>query len=394
MKRPIITITYACLLLVCVLLMSRRAEAYPWMIRHQYQGCAQCHTDPSGAGLLTMYGRAQGELLLRTRYGSERNAQEAGKVGNFLFGAFELPEWLNLGVQYRGMYMVVHPPGGPTDTRFVQMQADAGAQVTAGRFRAYGTVGYEPSGASPAIVTSNLVSREHWVGVDLGEDKDFFLRAGRIMLPFGLRIIEHNMWVRQATRTDINAAQQHGVSLAYNGESVRGEIMGIAGNYQIRPDAFRERGYSGFVELSPMTGVGVGASSLVTYAKQDYLLLTSNTRQVHGVFARASPAQPLVIMMEADYLRESPSGMPSASGGTGMLSLDVEPTQGVHLMSAIEALQRGRPNEKLSLGTWLTAMWFFAPHADLRIDGIRQQVSAGGTLIGVTTVLVQAHVFL
>src|SRR4051812_21873295 len=48
---------------------SARADAYPWMIRHEYTGCAICHGDPTGGGVLTPYGRAQGDLLLRTHYG-------------------------------------------------------------------------------------------------------------------------------------------------------------------------------------------------------------------------------------------------------------------------------------------------------------------------------------
>ena len=44
------------------------AHAYPWMIRHGYSGCGVCHVDPSGAGLLTDYGRAQSELLMATRW--------------------------------------------------------------------------------------------------------------------------------------------------------------------------------------------------------------------------------------------------------------------------------------------------------------------------------------
>jgi len=82
---------------VAVLLLgSRPASAYPWMIRHQYQGCVPCHADPSGAGLLTEYGRAMGENVLRTRYGSpppdeppiyartRENLSAAGKQADFL----------------------------------------------------------------------------------------------------------------------------------------------------------------------------------------------------------------------------------------------------------------------------------------------------------------------
>jgi hypothetical protein len=393
MARPPPALLAAVLLALCLLAYPRSAEAHSWMIRHQYAGCSMCHTDPSGAGLLTPYGRAQGELLLRTRYGAERDAEEPGKAGEFLLGVVTLPDWLLLGGNYRGMYVLTHPRGGRTDQAWLNMQADVAAHVSAGPIRAYGSVGYAQSGALGAVVAGNLVSREHWLGAAFG-DETYLVRAGRIMLPFGLRIIEHTLWVRQATRTDINAAQQHGVAFAWSAERWRGELMAIAGNFQTRPDAFRERGYSGYVDWSVADTVSLGASSLVTHAREDFRLLVANTRQAHGLFARAAPVHPLVVSVEADYVHEAPEGMPSASGHAGLLSLDLEAIQGLHLMSAVETRDRGRPGERLSLGGWLSGAWFFAPHADLRLDVARHQVSSGGALVGITTVLGQVHVFL
>ena len=60
-------------------LCESKAHAYTWMIRHGYSGCMPCHTDPSGAGPLTQYGRAQGELLMQTRYGAP--TEEASSRG-------------------------------------------------------------------------------------------------------------------------------------------------------------------------------------------------------------------------------------------------------------------------------------------------------------------------
>src|SRR5262249_26267225 len=82
-----------------VLSMARPATAYPWMIRHQYQGCVPCHADPSGAGLLTEYGRAMGENVLRTRYGSKA-PDEMPVYARFAFGV-PMPDWLILGGSFR-----------------------------------------------------------------------------------------------------------------------------------------------------------------------------------------------------------------------------------------------------------------------------------------------------
>src|SRR5258708_2136597 len=82
-----------------LILVSSRADAYPWMIRHGYTGCMPCHTDPSGgAGALTEYGRAQSDLLLRMRYGMTSDSGEADRTSGLLFGLIApLPEPLRFG---------------------------------------------------------------------------------------------------------------------------------------------------------------------------------------------------------------------------------------------------------------------------------------------------------
>src|SRR5215472_1180424 len=83
--------------------LSRPAQAYPWIIRHEYSACIPCHADPSGGGLLTEYGRAQSEILLRTPY--TKATDDPGKLGDFLFGAFTLPDALLLGGDAREAYL-------------------------------------------------------------------------------------------------------------------------------------------------------------------------------------------------------------------------------------------------------------------------------------------------
>src|SRR5690606_27784727 len=122
----------------------------------------------------------------------------------------------------------------------------------------------------------NLLSRTHWLGFDLGANDEYLLRLGRMNLPFGVRIPEHTMWAREATRTDRESDQQHGIALAYTGDTFRMEAMGIAGNFQINPDKYRERGYSLYFEYFPTPYVALGASSMLTFAQEDRLLLKRN----------------------------------------------------------------------------------------------------------------------
>jgi hypothetical protein len=391
----------ASLAVLAVLAWARPAQAYAWMIRHDYTGCAQCHADPSGGSLLTAYGRAQGELLLRTQYGPPPD--DPTKVASFLWGLFETPDWLLLGGDLRTLTLHQTTPGAPALNDTFLMQADLTGQVTVGRVRANGSLGYAQKGALKAAIThnpqDNLVSRAHWIGVDIGEDRNWLLRAGRMNLPFGIRSIEHTLWVRARTRTDINDGQQHGVALAYNGGNLRGEVMGIAGNFQVNPDASRERGFSGYVEWDPTGNIAAGASSLVTYADRDIDLQTQLLRHAHGLFARWSPFGALVVLSEADMLVQSqPATRTHAAetllGFAGMLQADYEPLQGVHLVATGELLDATLSRTGASYGGWATLQWFVAPHMDLRADAIWQSLASTGASVSSTTLLAQLHLFL
>ena len=370
---------------------SSPAWAYSWMIRHGYTGCVTCHADPSGSGLLTAYGRAQSDLLLRTRYASG-TPEEADKSAGTAFGLVPPPDWLLLGGQFRGLGMLAKPDGQKWSTALVLMQADLAAQISVGGFRANGSLGVVQSSASRASVVGNVVSREHWLGYSFNDDA-FLVRAGRMNLPFGLRILEHTMFVRVRTRTDINDAQEHGVSFAYSGEFLRGEIMGILGNYQLSPDAYRERGYSGYVEVTPAERVALGLSSLVTHSSADLYLQVADTRQAHGAFARLSPWPVLAILAESDLVLHSPRGLPSETGLANLLMVDAEPLQGLHFLGAAESYKQ-QAGQGTSFALWAGSNWFFAPHADVRLDLLRRSDVTGNVRLDSTALLAQMHVFL
>lgn len=395
----LVRLALAALASLCVVLVAEQAFAYPWMIRHDYAVCSACHADPSGAGLMTLYGRAQSEVLLRTRYGQVPEDEDPSKLGGFAFGAVPLPEELLMQVDVRGAGLWVKPPApAPAVGRFILMQADLAAGLVIDRFRASVSVGYVHEGALGASVThgefDRVVSRQHWAGLVFGENDAFMLRAGRMNLPFGLRSIEHTLWTKTTTRTDINASQQHGVALAYGADEWRMEVMGIFGNLQLAPPDLRERGYAAYVERAFGQAAAVGLSSLITYADYDITTKVPLFRQAHGAFARVVPVKPVVLMAEGDLLARSAKGLHYEIGATGMLQVDVEPLQGLHVIGTGELLSQDFSAEPASVGGWLSLHWFFLPHADIRLDFIHRNVPAGDSRAGVTSLLGQIHGFL
>jgi hypothetical protein len=371
--------------LLGVLFMARPAHAYAWMIRHGYSGCPVCHADPSGGETLTAYGRAQSDLLLRTRWdGKNPEEAEPSKASNFLW-FLETPPSLLLGGSVRLATTYTDK------VSFFPMQLDAYGQLRAGGFLAGGSVGVikvpasSPYGRTSQVTKAqgdayNLISRTHYLGWDF--DGQYTLRAGRLNLPFGVRVPEHILWARQITRTDRESGGQHGVALAFNAENLRAEGMVILGNYQINPDMYRERGYSVFLELMLGPRAAVGASSLYTYAKRDRVSLESNVaRGAHGLFTRLALADPLALLAEADLLTDSTRNL----GYVGFVQADYEVIQGLHGMVTLEWLDQGYlksaqvqvPQEPRVTGAgrgevapWISANWFFLPHMDVRADFI------------------------
>jgi hypothetical protein len=371
-----------------LLVRAPSASAYPWMIRHGHAQCASCHEDPMGGETLSGFGRAMGDTLLPTQWGQ---ADAPSAKGQLLFG-LEEPRALRLGGSIRYMTALYQAPRDGADGKFTSfpMQGDVYGQLRVGPVRVGGSLGVArvPLGsphAQAAQITSNtegerpmnLLSRSHWIGYDVSDR--VLVRAGRLNLPFGIRLPEHVLWVRDATRTDRESDQQHGVAVAYHEGKLRGEVMAIAGNYQLRPDDFRERGYSLSAEYVLDRNLAAGVSSLITHAKQDRVLLNgqANTRQVHGLTARWAPLAPLAVLAEADVLFSSAS----SAGYAGLLQLDYEVVSGLHGLVTGEALDSGKRDGVAALpgagdprlGAWLSVGWFFFTHFDVRADLVLRQ---------------------
>ncbi|HEX2872153.1 MAG TPA: hypothetical protein VHP33_12870 [Polyangiaceae bacterium] len=323
----------------------------------------------------------------------------------FLFGAVTLPDWLLLGGSYRHLNIL---PIGDGKFRTFPMMMDVYGQVRFGSFIAGGSLGgARVAAGSPYARRSqitanqgkdwNLISRTHYVGYDILPE--LTVRAGRLNLPFGVRIPEHTMWVRQATNTDRESSQEHGVAVAYVGETLRGEIMGIAGNYQVNPDKYRNRGYSGYLEYAASSSASVGVSSLVTFTDTDRATNSNlkTTHQLHGAMARAGFGEMVAILAEVDAIITSRR----EAGYVGFAQVDVEPLGGFHVMVTGEMLDQGytkpvpgttvtprAPGEgKPKVGGWLSLAWFLYPHFDIRVDAIKR-TAEDVSLLG------QLHVYL
>lgn len=382
-------------------LLGSSASAFPWMVKHDYQSCAVCHVDPSGAGQLTQYGRAQSDVLLRwTPTKPSAEAQEPSSTTRFLW-FIDLPEFLNLSGNFRGGALI--PIGGRV--RPLVMASDLYGTVKVDRFVFHATTGVGIRNVGAAAIlpqcggdtpcNAQWVAREFWAGATFA-DESVMVRAGRLAIPFGLRNNEHTSFVRDVTNTDTNLDQQVGISASYNGEKLRGEVMGLLGNYQLGPDAYRERGYSLFAEYALATKFYLGVSSLVATARADPLTQLPMVRHAHGLTTRFSPVESLALMAEVDFLAWQQPSLIDRLGFAAMLQADLELMQGLHLMATLEGQHTGAGERGPSLGGWLSAAWYVLPHVEVRFDTIFRRTSRplpDPATLGVT-LLAQLHFFL
>jgi hypothetical protein len=137
----------------------------------------------------------------------------------------------------------------------------------------------------------------------------------------------------------------------------------------------------------------VGVSSELTFVKLDELDLVQEMRSAHGVFTRLAPYKPLVIMAEVDALLNKPTDTKLEGGVVGMLQLDYEPIQGVHLIGTGETYRQ--PGSSLLLwGGWGSVDWFFLPHMDIRVDFVDQLEPVNNAKVNTFSIGPQYHLFL
>lgn len=375
------------LTLTCAISWSTRADAYAWMIKHGFSECVSCHTDPSGGETLTGFGRVQSQYLLSAG-GEDAGLPSSG--AQFLFGLVDEPDDVHLGGSYR--HLVIYTGGNrevaSTLTHF-PMQADVYGAARFGPFMLSASLGVARGIEGTAHVRGAqlnteagdgfiVLSRSHWLGLWLQEDA--LLRVGRLNLPFGIRIPEHVMWTREATRTDRESDQQHGASLVYSGGRWRTEAMLIIGNFQLNPDRYRERGLAATVEYLLTPTFAVGGSGILTRAEEDaFTRVRQSIRYAYGVNARWGLSPQASLLAELDVLEEDGR----KPGYTGFAQADYEPLRGLHLMLTGEVLDQGLLDRegaaalsgagRARYGAWATLDWYPLPHLELRFDGVFRQ---------------------
>ena len=176
-------------LVVAVFFAAGDARAYPeFQFTKTADRCSNCHFSPSGGGLINSYGRLQ----------AEEEISMFGGNPDFLYGIWEQPDWIKLGVDLR-VAGVTRENGSDMDTAVFPMQGDTYANFFFGDFTIATILGPRASARTPRqSFAERMHSREHYI-MWRKKNRGPYVRLGRFYAPFGLRQQDHTAFNRRYT---------------------------------------------------------------------------------------------------------------------------------------------------------------------------------------------------
>jgi hypothetical protein len=155
------------------------ANAEPYLAFKNNTQCSTCHINPAGGGARNTYG---------AYYGTHVLPQTAGSLE--LFDAGKMGDTFRIGADLRAQYYQTDSDEGE-DTRGFETQSGQlylVLQPKDSRFSLYIDEQIAPGGA---------LNRETFILTKL--NGQHFLKAGRIMLPYGIRLEDDSAFIRQAS---------------------------------------------------------------------------------------------------------------------------------------------------------------------------------------------------
>jgi hypothetical protein len=223
------------------LLGAVEAQAYPQYIALGEAKCSGCHISPTGGGMPSSMGLSTIEAifpdLVRVEWLKSLRAKAAKSelTGRDENGAADFQ--LNVGVDTRSLFLQAQTDlSGFNQWVYIPMLLEAGTAMALGPWQFYGTL--TPRRRTTADYRYTAFSREHWVGFALNDTH--LLRAGRMVLPFGLRHPDHTLYTREDFRFN-KWDQSYALSWDVDTDGWELHVAGFVGDLFV-PTALQERG--------------------------------------------------------------------------------------------------------------------------------------------------------
>lgn len=271
----------ALLILAIVLAGAGVAHAYPQYQLSADPTCTGCHISPAGGNLLNENGLAMAE-----------SSSKFGTAPEFMYGAFGTPDWLTLGGDIRLASGFQATPEKVLAA--FPMQGELYVNARFGAFSVNATGGIRPAQEDNRGATT-LWSREHYVmwQSNPGANEGFYVRAGRFMPVFGLRLAEHPTYVRRYGGTQL-FADTYGINASYVSPKWEAHATGFIEDPVIDP-VVHDNGGALYAETRLGERLALGVEGMVRRSD-------TATRYHAGVTGKYYvPAADLLLQAELQY---------------------------------------------------------------------------------------------
>lgn len=327
-----------------LMLLAALAAAEPYLAFKNNLQCSACHVNPIGGGARTAYGAL---------YGTQMLPQHAGSGTQFDAG--NISDTFRIGANFRANYFD-HESDGGEDTSSFQTQTGQVYfifQPKDSRFTLY---------VDEQIAPGTALNRETFILTRLGEG--YYLKAGKIMLPYGIRLEDNSAFTRQASGINFQNSD-NGVEL---GAQYTHTFINLAisnGTSSLTNDDKRMQ-YLARVEYL-QGNWRVGSSALINDAEL-------GKRSMFNIFGGFNWLG-FTFLAEADHIKdESVSFVPGTyqEQRVGLFEINRELTKGVNLKLTTEYLD---PDSNISDNqrTRNSLVLEYTPYSNLQVRaGLRK----------------------
>ena len=251
------TVTAA--LLSAALLAPAALRAEPYLAVRTGFKCGVCHVNPTGGGKRTEFGSTYSQTTLaaeRLDLTTGKAVPAAGAGSEPAVWTGKLNDHLAIGSDLRANLQGTLVPNNPSTVAFDQTRAQVYLEVKPIVDRL--TI-YLDERVAPGAATNRETYAMLWFA-----NKSVYVKAGRMFVPFGLRIEDDTAFIRQVTGTTFNSSDD-----------------GVEGGLELGPWS---------VNVSVTNGAGGGAetnrgkliSSLATYVQPDWRVGASASANYNG----------------------------------------------------------------------------------------------------------------
>jgi hypothetical protein len=179
-----------------LMIFARAANAEPYLAAQMGLKCAQCHVNPTGGGMRTVFGNAFAQTQLAAKRIGGDEDMWTGQVMKFL----------SVGGNARANFSYSEVPHQDSTNDFAVEEA-----------RAYLDFGVIPNRLSvyidqrfaPGNATNLEANIRYWIS-----ENSLYVKAGRMYLPFGYRFEDDNAFVRQLSGINMQAPDE-GVEVGF-----------------------------------------------------------------------------------------------------------------------------------------------------------------------------------